>query len=423
MSLHPEAVEVNERLSAVAPAVLDALSPLGKRIFFPRGIPFQSAQARNCRISSTLGQLTDGAGNPLPLAPLAEKLSGLPAKDVFLYAPIQGRDNARKAWHEKLSAEDPRMVSVGLGQVCAGICHALSLGAELFFGEGDTMVLPDMHWDSYGQILGARFNGKIVTYPFYGDDWTFNIEGLASALASVEGKVHTILNFPSNPTGFSPTPEAMLNIAQALDEAARDRAVIAFCDDAYHGLVYEKEAATKSLFFELLQRRPNLIALKCDGMTKELSFFGGRVACVHFGVSKEASEILVSKCMGLIRAGIGGTVSISQVLLEMELADPRHRGEAERIRLILEERYRALKQALSKGSRHWTVLPFNSGYFCLLKLREGIDAEELRQKLIKEESVGVISHGSDHIRLAFCSLRKEDVGELVEALERACEGM
>jgi aspartate/methionine/tyrosine aminotransferase len=423
MPLHPEAKNLNVRLTVLAPTVLEALSPLGKRSFFPKGIPFQSGQAKDCRINATIGQITDGAGNPIPLAPMAEKLASLPAKDVFLYTPIQGRDQARKAWHKKLVEEDPRMASVGLGQVCAGVCHAIGMGADLFFAEGDTLVLPDLYWDNYDQIFNIRLNGKMVTYPFYSGEGGFNCEGLRQTLASVKGKVHTILNFPSNPSGFSPTPEDMARIAEILIDASKDRNVVVFCDDAYHGLVYEKTAAAKSLFYELIEKNKNLIPLKCDGITKELAFFGGRVAFLHFGITEEASGILVDKCKGLIRATVGGTVSISQVLLETELADPRHSAEIERVRLLLEERYQALKQALSAPSQHWTVLPFNGGCFCLLKLREGIDAEALRQKLIADESVGIVSQGKEHIRLAFCSIRKEAIAPLVEALERACEGM
>jgi aspartate/methionine/tyrosine aminotransferase len=285
------------------------------------------------------------------------------------------------------------------------------------------LVLPDLYWDNYDQIFSIRLGGKMLTYPFYNEDGGFNCEGLRQALASVKGKVHTILNFPSNPSGYSPSPEEMARIAEILIDAAKGRLVVAFCDDAYHGLVYEESAATKSLFFELIEQSKNLIALKCDGITKELAFFGGRAAFLHFGVSKEISEILVDKCKGLIRATVGGTVSISQVLLETELADPRHDAEIERVRLILDERYRALKQALSEPSPHWTVLPFNGGCFCLLKLREGIDAEDLRQKLIADESVGVVSQGRRHIRLAYCSITKDAIPPLIEALGRACEGM
>ncbi len=423
MRLHPEALERNERLKAISPVVLEALSPLGRRAFFPKGIPFQAGQAKDCRINATIGQITDGAGKPLPLAPMAEQVPHLNPADAFLYAPIQGRDSTRKAWHRKLVAEDARMERVALGQVAAGICHALSLGADLFFAPGETLILPDLYWDNYETIFQVRLEGEFKTFPFYNAEGGFNVEGLRATLAAHPGKANVLLNFPSNPSGYSPTPAELLAIADVLVEAAAQRTVVAFCDDAYHGLVFEPTATSKSLFFELIQRHPNLIPLKCDGVTKELSFFGGRVAFLHFGLDPAAGEILVDKCKGLIRAGIGGTVGLSQVLTEVELADPRHAGEFERVRATLERRCRRLKEVLAQPTRNWKVFPFNAGCFCLLELREGLNAEEVRQRMIREESVGVVSQGDRCIRLAFCSLKEEAIQPLVEALERVCERM
>ena len=423
VSIHPEANDRNVRLKALNPAIEAALSPLGRRSFFPKGIPYQAGQAKACKINATIGQITDGSGNPLPLAPMAEKLSSLNPKDAFLYSPIQGRETARKAWHDKLVKEDARMEAVGLPVVGAGICHALTMGAELFFGQGDTLVLADLYWDNYEQIFNIRLEGDFRRFPFYNEAMGFNVQGLKEVLASVQGKVQVLLNFPSNPSGYSPTPAELTAIADVLVDAARERTVVVYCDDAYHGLVFEATAATKSLFFELIGRSPNLIPLKCDGITKELSFFGGRVGFLTFGVAPEAAAILVDKCMGLIRSGIGSPVAISQYLMEIELADSRHEAEFEKMRLVLQRRYDILREALARPVSHWTVYPFNAGCFCLLGLREGLDAETVRQKLIADESVGVVSHGDKYIRLAFCSMKEEAITPLVEALERVCASL
>lgn len=421
MIIHPEAKERNERLAAINPVIAQALSPLGRRSFFPKGIPFQAGQAKNCSINATIGQITDGAGNPIPLAPLAEKLASLDPRDAFLYSPIQGRDAARKAWHTKLAKEDARHAAVGLPAVSAGICHALSMAAELFFAPGDTLVLADLYWDNYEQIFQIRMEGDFRKYPFYDASGAYNVKGLRDTLASVAGKVQVLLNFPSNPNGYSPTPAELKAIADVLVDAARDRTVVVYCDDAYHGLVFDPKAASKSLFFELINRHPNLIPLKCDGVTKELSFFGGRVGFLSFGVAKEASDILVDKCMGLIRSGIGGPVGLSQHLMEIELADARHEAEFERLRQILARRFEILRAALARPSRNWKVFPFNAGCFCLLELREGLDAETIRQQLIREESVGVVSQGSRYLRLAFCSMNEASIEPLVAALGRVCD--
>ncbi|MBP1626728.1 MAG: aminotransferase class I/II-fold pyridoxal phosphate-dependent enzyme [Holophagaceae bacterium] len=420
MTTHPEALDRNARIQAINPVVLEALSPLGHRAFFPKGIPYQAGQAKACSINATIGQITDGAGNPIPLAPLAEKLAGLNPKDAFLYAPISGREAARKLWHAKLVKEDARMEKVGLPVAGAGVCHALNMASELFFAPGDTLVVPDLYWDNYEQVFQVRLQGDFLPFPFYGEGGGFNIAGLRETLASVPGKVHVLLNFPSNPNGYSPTPEELVAIGNVLVEAAEKRPVVVYCDDAYHGLVFEPSATTKSLFYELIDRSPNLIPLKCDGATKELSFFGGRVAFLHFGVDKAIAEILVDKCMGLIRSGLGGTVGLSQHLVELELQDERHEGEFERLRLILAGRYQRLKAALAKPSPYWTVYPFNAGCFCLLKLRDGLDADQIRQQLIAEEGVGVVSQQGNCIRIAFCSIKEESVVPLIEALERVC---
>jgi aspartate/methionine/tyrosine aminotransferase len=418
--MHPEAQERNARLLVLNPVVAGALSPLGQRSFFPKGIPYQAAQSRNCAINATIGQITDGAGNPLPLAPLAEKLAGLNPRDAFLYSPIQGREPARKAWHDKLVKEDARMEAVGLPVVSAGICHALTMAAELFFGKGDTLVLPDLYWDNYEQIFGIRLEGDFRRFPFYDGRGGFNVQGLRETLACVQGKVQVLLNFPSNPSGYSPTSAELKAIGDVLAEAARMRPVVVYCDDAYHGLVFDPAATSRSLFFELLGRTPNLIPLKCDGVTKELSFFGGRVGFLTFGVDADTAAILVDKCMGLIRSGIGSPVGLSQHLVELELADSRHEAEFEGLRLVLQRRYDLLRKALDRPVRHWKVFPFNAGCFCLLELRAGLDAEAVRQQLIHEEGVGVVSHGDRYIRLAFCSMKEEAILPLVEALERVC---
>jgi len=421
MAIHPEAQERNARLQELNPALFGALSPLGKRAFFPKGIPFQAGQSKGCRINATIGQITDGAGNPFPLAPLAEKLAGLNPKDAFLYSPVGGREPARKAWHAKHLKEDARMEAVALPMVTSGICHALSMAAELFFSPGDTLILPDLYWDNYEQIFQICLEGNFKGFHFYNADMTFNLEGLKEALAGVRGKAQVLLNFPSNPNGYSPTPGELGAIADILVAAARERPVVVYCDDAYHGLVFDPNAATKSLFFELIDRSPNLIPVKCDGITKELSFFGGRVGFLTFGVAKDAAAILLDKCMGLMRSRIGSPAGLSQLLTEIELADQRHEGEFERLRLILAARYAALKTALAKPTRNWKVFPFNAGCFCLLELRPGLDAEAIRQQLIHEESVGVVSQGDRYLRIAFCSIDEAMIVPLVEALDRVCE--
>lgn len=422
MPLHPEAQILNDLIDQEHPALGKALSSFGRRVYAPKGIPFQAQQAAGCKVNATIGQITDGKGQPLPLDRLAGLMKDLPQKDVFLYSPIQGRERCRTLWKNKLIAEDIRFSTLSLPGVSLGICHALAMATDLFFERGDTLVVPDLYWDNYDQIFEVRHEARMVHYPFY-DGTTFNIKGLKQVLDEVSGKVHVLLNFPNNPTGFSPTLNEIKQISDLLVSAAEKRIVVVYCDDAYHGLVFEPNATTQSLFFELIDRHPNLIALKADGVTKELSFFGGRVGFLSLGFSGPVGQYLNEKICGLVRGSVGSPVGISQFLSEEELLDPQHESSFQNLKSILEKRYRVLQAGLSQGSPFWTPLPFNSGCFCLLQLKPGLEAEKVRQQLIKDESVGVVSHLDRYLRIAFCSMTEEDISILLQALHRTCEKM
>lgn len=422
MPLHPEAQILNDLIDQEHPALGKALSSFGRRVYAPKGIPFQAQQAAGCKVNATIGQITDGKGQPLPLDRLAGLMKDLPQKDVFLYSPIQGRERCRTLWKNKLIAEDIRFSTLSLPGVSLGICHALAMATDLFFERGDTLVVPDLYWDNYDQIFEVRHEARMVHYPFY-DGTTFNIKGLKQVLDEVSGKVHVLLNFPNNPTGFSPTLNEIKQISDLLVSAAEKRIVVVYCDDAYHGLVFEPNATTQSLFFELIDRHPNLIALKADGVTKELSFFGGRVGFLSLGLSGPVGQYLNEKICGLVRGSVGSPVGISQFLSEEELLDPQHESSFQNLKSILEKRYRVLQAGLSQGSPFWTPLPFNSGCFCLLQLKPGLEAEKVRQQLIKDESVGVVSHLDRYLRIAFCSMTEEDISILLQALHRTCEKM
>src|SRR5688572_8176792 len=95
------AAAANDAIAASCPALFELLSPLGRRAFFPPDIPFQAAQARGKTYNGTIGQITDGYGQAVPVPALAEGLSGLePASRnrALLYSPVEGIAEVRRGW-------------------------------------------------------------------------------------------------------------------------------------------------------------------------------------------------------------------------------------------------------------------------------------------------------------------------------------
>ena len=95
-----ELERLNQQLEAEAPAAWSALSPLGRRIYYPPDIPFQAGQARGTRYNATIGQITDGAGRVLRLGPIerALRLEEPDLNQALLYSPIDGVAELREAW-------------------------------------------------------------------------------------------------------------------------------------------------------------------------------------------------------------------------------------------------------------------------------------------------------------------------------------
>jgi hypothetical protein len=65
-------------------------------------------------------------------------------------------------------------------------------------------------------------------------------------------------------------------------------------------------------------------------------------------------------------------------------------------------------------------MPFNSGYFMSLRCN-GVNAEELRQKLLHEYEIGTIAIDDKTLRVAFSSLDKRDIDQTYEAVYKAAE--
>src|SRR6476660_9642031 len=95
------AAATNDAIAAASPAMHELLSPLGRRAYFPADIPFQAAQARGKTYNATIGQITDGYGQAVPVPALAAGLAAMPAaarNRALLYSPVEGIAEVRRAW-------------------------------------------------------------------------------------------------------------------------------------------------------------------------------------------------------------------------------------------------------------------------------------------------------------------------------------
>lgn len=405
----------------------DLLSDLGRRMYFPKGIVAQSAEAKQkaTRFNATVGMATKGK-EPLYLKSIYETMSGISASDAFTYAPTAGDPKLRAAWKELIYKKNPSLknAEISLPVVTSGLTHGILLTAELFLDKDETIIIPDMFWGNYRLIFEERREAKILPFPFFGENGGINLDALEQAIESVPGnKAALILNFPNNPTGYSPTVGEAEAITALLNrQAEKGKKLLVITDDAYFGLFYEKDTYVESLFSKLADLHENILAVKVDGTTKEDFAWGFRVGFITYG-SKGMTEAqyhaLVQKTMGVVRSSVSNCSRPAQSFVLKGLQSSSYEQEKEDAFRILKARYQKVREVLARyaDSDLLIPLPFNSGYFMAFTCKG--DAEKLRLHLLDNYGIGAISIAGTYLRIAFSSVELDSIEALYETLYTA----
>ena len=241
--------------------------------------------------------------------------------------------------------------------------------------------------------------------------------------AEGRGKLVVLLNFPNNPTGYTPTPsEAQGLIAAMKAQAEADTKLLALCDDSYFGLFYE-DSIKESLFGALSDLHPNILGVKLDGATKEYYAWGFRTGFIRFGVPQGSPALyaaLEKKVMGAIRGNISNCTQVSQAVTERLFDEADFPAQAAEKHGLLKARALKVKEVLNKSpfKDELVYYPFNSGYFMCLKF-DDLEAEPLRMHLLNQYGVGVIASATKDIRVAFSCIEVSEVEELFSLILQA----
>lgn len=420
------ATQLNEKIQKDNPAIYDMLSDLGKNLYYPKGILSQSAEAgkKAHRFNATIGIATEN-GEPMHFQHIQEKLDYKPS-DIYPYAAPQGKEALRSVWKEKLLVDNPSMKgkSIGTPIVTSALTHGLSIAADLFMDAGDVLVTPVQYWGNYNTVFQVRRGGRVETFPLFNEAGGFHVEAFRETLAKQTDKAIVLLNFPNNPTGYTPSVEEADAIVQVLkDTAAGGLKLVVLLDDAYFGLFYE-DSIKESLFGLLADSHENILPVKIDGATKENYVWGLRVGFITYAAAPDTLDALEQKTKGIIRGTVSSGSHISQTILLESFQSEEYLQEKEEKFQILKGRAIKTKQVLAdeKFAPFWTYYPFNSGYFMCLKLNF-VDAETLRLHLLEKYGVGVIASNKTDIRVAFSCVEERDIQELFDLIYEGCKDL
>lgn len=427
--MNPLAKELNKVIANANPHIYNMLSEVGKKLFFPKGILTQSAEAKEkaYKFNATIGMATE-KGTTMYFPSIMTMIKGLEPDESITYAPSYGIKPLREVWKKSIMEKNPSLngKDISLPVVTNAITHGLCVVSDVWVDPGDVIILPDKTWGNYNMIFEVRRSAEIVKYPLFNRNGGFNLQGFEECLlkeAKKRDKLIVLLNFPNNPTGYSINQAEGEKIADILaDIAGKGTNIIAVTDDAYFGLFYEDDILKESIFPFLIGRNSRLLAIKLDGATKESYVWGLRVGFITYGSYFDGEpgpfyDALERKTAGDVRGSISNASHLGQSMILKSMQAGSFALEKMDKYRIMKDRALEVKQVLKdeKYDRVWEPYPFNSGYFMCLRLKT-VEAESLRTHLLEKYGVGLISIGDTDLRIAFSCIEKEDVKELFDTI-------
>jgi len=426
--LSPLAEELNRRIELENPHLLETLSKMGKALYYPKGILTQTAEAKEKahRYDATIG-IARSKGKPIFLESVYSSFRDMSPGDLFPYAPSFGIKELREIWKEKILRDNPSLKGkdISLPLVTSGITHGLTLSGDLFLDPGDTVLVPDKVWGNYLLIYGIRFGAHVIRYPLLTREGRLDIQGFKQTVDdhASKGKLFILLNFPNNPTGYSPTALEAQSLSDCLIRTAEQGCnIVVVSDDSYFGLFYDETAHKESIFSSLAESHPRMISVKLDGATKEHFVWGFRTGFITYATralhdSDAMYEIMEKKTAGAIRGAISNCSLPSQSILLKAMRNGNFESERTGAVSVLKERAMEVRRVLAqvKFEKVWEPYPFNSGYFMCVRLKS-LNAEEFRQTLLNRYGVGVISTSDTDIRVAFSSLESSNIEDCFEIM-------
>jgi len=413
--VNPLAQELNNTLASSIAGEL--LSDLGKRIFFPRGIIAQGGEAKKFgKVANATIGMTVVNGKPAVLDAIHKCAPDMTSGELVAYAPTAGNPDLRELWKEKLVIKNPSLKGkhISLPVVVPGLTAGISYLADLFVDDTKPLLAANPSWDNYALIIETRRGAELHQFSMF-KDGGFDVAAFEKAVAeeAKNGSVRVLLNFPQNPSGYSPTngeAKQILSIIKA--QADKGTKMLVWCDDAYFGLNYEADIYPQSLFAELCDMHENILAVKIDGPTKEDFVWGFRAGFLTFGskgMTDDHYDALVKKLMGLIRSSVSCSSTVPQSMMLRAFKDPQLESQKKDMRDMLERRYKLVRNFIAgHTSKVLEPLPFNSGYFMSFHV-SGVDAETLRKTLLMDKGIGTISINAETLRVAFSSVDEDNI--------------
>lgn len=367
-------------------------------------------------INATLGALFDDGGKLAVMHSVIETLREQPPERSAAYAPIAGPKDYLAAVMDDLFAGHPlREQAVAAGT--PGGSGALYNAIQNFVEPGQELLTTSFYWPPY-RILADHARRGLATFRMFDDDGSFDAASLATALDAhleSQGRALVVLNTPChNPTGFSLDDDEWKRVVDVL-LAASDKGDVALClDYAYAEFAAERDGRWRDHVARLTERVTLLVAWTAS---KSFTQYGGRigalVAChADADERRRLENALVYTCRGTwSNCNHLGMSTVAAMLGDAELR-ARLERERDEVRTLLADRVEVFNRAAEGTALRYPR--YEGGFFvsCFADDPAAVSAR------CKERGLFIVPM-QGAVRIGLCSVKKDDIAELVDILDDA----
>ncbi len=317
--------------------------------------------------------------------------------------PAHGLAVAKDAICEKLKREngltyapEQVIITVGSKMGCQHACMAR-------LNPGDEAIVPVPYWVSYPELI--KLAGATPVFVKGEESNNFCLEPAQLAAAITDKTRLIFFNSPSNPGGFSYSPDQVRALAKVVER----KDILVVSDEMYDRLIFGEQ---EFLSFAAASSEAYGQTITVNGGSKAYAMTGWRI-----GYS--AGPVQNIKAMAKLQSqGTSGAAPFSQIALALALTSDQ--TAVEEMRAEYERRGQYIWQRLDDMPGLKCIRP-TGGMFAFPNAREAFNrmglsgSLEFCEKAISEAKVAIVpgaAFGSDdHLRFSFaCSMENIDEG-------------
>ena len=328
------------------------------------------------------------------------------------YTAAAGIIELRTAIAEKLQRENGLAYSPDQVIVNIGAKHSVYLAMQAVLDAGDEVILAAPYWVTYTEAIKLADATAKVIRTDKNNDYKITPQQLKETITDKTAML--LINSPSNPGGFTYTPNELAQLAKVLEGTD----IMVLSDEIYEKLVY---GDTKFISFASLSDDAYNRTLTINGLSKAFAMTGWRMGYT-------AGPLEAIKAMGRLQSHMtSNAVTFAQYAAIAALSDS---SETERMKIEFERRGKYMSRRLNGIEGVSCCVP-TGAFYCFPDVSghygRNINGAEIKgsmdfaKALLEQANVAVVPglpFGCDeNVRLSFaCSL--EQITKGLDRLEK-----